>query len=373
MILQALERGIARGFVLLSIPFLAATAHAADESLKVLSYNVAGLQPIVQFFKGEPELDPTVHIPLIAPHFDANDYDVVVFQEGFVHGTDDPSDDPPPLYEEDSLGVGTYFYETLTANSGAPPFAQIAPIDSLSAEAEASSGLGRLSTHPFTDFLRNKWDDLVSTDALSDKGYSFARHEVEDGVFVDVYNWHSHANAGGDGIPARAKNIEELIVAINASSSGKAVIVIGDTNSLYPRTSDTIRRLLGLEDGPEGSQNLDVPLKDVWIELARNGSVPAQDGNLLKECAGEHLQAGANCEHKDKVLYRSGTDVQLAAGEYFVEMDFVKPGTAPPLQLSDHWPVGAEFNVTVPEPQAASAVALLALAALAHFRRARRG
>ncbi len=323
----------------------AVVCRADGERLTVLSYNVAGLPPIVQAAKDSEELNPLEHIPLIAERFDAAKYYVVGFQEGFVQ---DPSLDEGPPYDETSASVGTLFYDQLTANTGDPPYEQTAPADALMVGElpRVASGLGRLSTSPFTGYLRNRWDKLSGFDVFSDKGYSFARHWLTESVIVDIYNWH--ANAGTDslnpegGPAARANNVEELIAAINANSAGNAVIVLGDSNNLYPRSFDTIRRLLGLEEGPAGSEDLDVPLKDVWIELARDGNVPEQNDEKLKVCDGPKGQAGPDCEHKDKILYRSGDDVELRPLVYFVEEDFVVPGSS--TQLSDHWPVGAEFS-----------------------------
>jgi hypothetical protein len=324
-----------------------AVASGADAGdLTVLTYNVAGLPPIVQAAKDKEELNPLEHIPLIAERFDAAKYDVIVFQEGFVQ---DPELDDGPPYDETAASVGTLFYDQLTANAGDPAFAQTAPADAVSMDGDlprVASGLGRLATNAFTDYFRDRWDQRSGADALSDKGYSFARHRLAEGVFVDIYNWHSNAGSkpleNPEGPAARANNIEELIKAINANSGGKAVIVIGDSNTLYPRPFDTIRRLLGLEEGPADSEDLDVPLEDAWIELARDGSVPEQDGAKLKDCDGPEGLAGPDCEHKDKILYRSGRDVELKALDYFVEEDFVVPGTS--TQLSDHAPVGAEFS-----------------------------
>jgi hypothetical protein len=328
---------------LIAMSFMVASCATAG-SFTVLTYNVAGLPPLVQARKDDPRLSPLNHIPLIADRFDATVYDVVAFQEGFVQ---DPNFDNGPPYDDTALSVGTLFYDQLTANPGTPAFAQIAPRDAVGMSGNlprVASGLGRLSTTAFTGYARDRWDQTAGADALSDKGYAFARHRLAEGVFVDIYNWH--ANAGSDvsagGPAARADNVEELIKAINANSRGNAVIVLGDTNTLYPRTIDTLRRLLGLVEGPVGSENLHPPLEDVWIELARGGVVPEQDDVRLDECDGERGQAGADCEHRDKILYRSGRDVVLRARKYVVEEDFVVPGSS--TQLSDHWPVGARFN-----------------------------
>ena len=341
-------RYVIRGLTVIAMSISAVSAEAADRTLNVLTYNVAGLPPLVQLLKDEPELDPLVHIPQIPPHLLSTEYDVVALQEAFVHANDSGE----PYDDIDSTGVGTYFYDTLTANTASPQFFQVQAADAVMGESAVASGLGRLSNSMYTGYLRNKWDHREGFDAESDKGYSFARHQFSGVGEIDIYNWHSNAGGGSnpDGQAARKENVEELIKAINTHSPGRAVIIMGDSNNLYPRTYDTIRRLLGLEEAPAEipeTEDLDVPFKDVWIEVARNGSVPVQDDNRLEICDGPNLQAGSDCEHKDKIFYRSSETLQIQPTEYFVEMGFVNAGTT--TQLSDHWPVGASFAITSPE------------------------
>src|SRR5450432_1935977 len=67
-------------------------------------------------------------------------------------------------------------------------------------------------------------------DCLTPKGFTFARHELSPGVFVDVYNVHLDAgNAGGD-VRARDAQLLQLSQAIVRRSGSEAVIVAGDTN-----------------------------------------------------------------------------------------------------------------------------------------------
>ena len=121
---------------------------------------------------------------------------------------------------------------------------------------------------------------LVSEDALSEKGYSFARHTITPGALLDVYNWH--AQAGGSEAAERADNTRQLIDEINTRSEGNAVIVLGDTNSTYDRTADVIREMLTDTIGDGGG---DAPLEDVWVELVRGQlGLPTQGGTPLFPC-----------------------------------------------------------------------------------------
>ena len=224
-----------------------------------------------------------------------------------------------------------------------------------------ASGLIRLSTSSFDSYSRTKWDMLFGSlgqngsDAASDKGYSFARHEVAPGFFVDVYNLHADAGNDTGSINARTDNIDQLIVAINANSSGNAVIALGDFNSRYTDATDVIRDLIT----PGGT--IDDPLTDVWVELARGGSVPPLGPDLTSGCLTS--LADGDCEDVDKIYYRSTASVMLTPTLYFVEDDFVDGAQ---MDLSDHYPTGAVF--TVPEPAGASMAALLTLVGLARRR-----
>jgi hypothetical protein len=319
----------------------------AQQSFTVLSYNVAGLPPAVA------AVDVLTNIPLIADRLNSTDYSIIAIQEGFVHGFDDPTN---------INGVGTGFYDEITTSNATPGDFQTPPADTPSGGfLSVSSGLIRLSTSPFESYSRTKWDMLFGSlgesgsDAASDKGYSFARHEVAPEVFVDVYNLHADAGNDAGSIAARTDNIDQLITAINANSSGNAVIALGDFNSRYTDSNDVIRDLIT----PGGT--IDEPLTDVWVELARGGSVPPLGPDLTSGCSTS--LADGDCEDVDKIYYRSGDSVSLTADVYFVEDDFVDGAQ---MDLSDHYPTGAVF--TVPEPGGFSIAALLTLAGLARRR-----
>lgn len=323
----------------------------AQQSFSVLTYNIAGLPPAIA------ALPVLTTIPLIADRLNGSDYQIIAIQEGFVHGIDDPF--PNPF----SAGVGTLFYDEITISNATPQDFQSPAADAPTGGAfSVASGLIRLSTSPFTGYHRTKWNTLFGdlgsdgSDAASDKGYSLARHEVALGLFVDVYNLHADAGQDAGSISARADNLDQLIAAINANSpASNAVVVLGDFNSLYTRSTDVIRDLIT----PGGTIN--DPLSDVWVELKRGGSVPPTGPELTSGCATS--LADGDCEDVDKILYRSGTSLTLTPTMYFVEDDFVDGDG---LDLSDHFPTGAVF--TVPEPTGAWLAVLLSLAALRYAR-----
>jgi len=304
---RGMRRGsLARGRALALAVAMAAGAAAPAGALSVLTYNVAGLP---QELSGSSPATNTVQI---SPRLNA--YDLAAVQEDFV-------------FHDDLISQTTHPHVTPKDTSSRPPFA-----------FGLGDGLNRFSRSPFAGFTRATWSRCFGeldfgSDCLTPKGLSFARHEVAPGVFVDVYNLH--ADAGGDpgSVAARQSNLRQLADAIGAWSAGRAVIVLGDTNSRYTRGEDILPEFLATTD-----------LTDVWIELAHGGVLPGV-GEALRDCDVDASQGG--CEVVDKIFYRSGGGVELTALDYAVPLDWVD---AEGEQLSDHLPVAATFGVQVPEP-----------------------
>lgn len=81
-----------------------------------------------------------------------------------------------------------YIYETddhpyRTATSGGVPF---------------GSGLNTLSNYNWISYDRIKWDscNLNDGDCLTPKGFTAMRAQIDEGVYIDLYNLH--ADAGYD-------------------------------------------------------------------------------------------------------------------------------------------------------------------------------
>ncbi|MEU0386228.1 jacalin-like lectin [Streptomyces chartreusis] len=272
----------------------ATPAAAADSgSFNVLTYNIAGL-PL-----GLGDSDPETNTPLIGQRL--GPYDIVNVQEDFNYHAS--------LYANDK-------HPYRTATSGGAAF---------------GDGLNTLSDHPFEDFERVKWKDCTGTNCLTPKGFSLARVRLAEGVFVDLYNVHTNADATDDALAARRANVEQLSDFIQANSAGNAVIVMGDTNTRYTRTGDNIRTLLS-ENG----------LTDAWVKLVKGGTPPAQGGDALVCDAA----APANdCEVVDKVLYRGGKLLTLTATRYANDWKaFLRSDGK---HLSDHFPHAVDFSYTL--------------------------
>jgi hypothetical protein len=288
----------------------------------VLSYNVAGLP------EGLSSSHPEVNTPLISPLLNA--YDLAVVQEDFN-------------YHEPLVAALTHPYQSVKDNTPGPYGIQYG--------FAFGDGLNTFSRSPFAAFQRVTWSECFgvftnSSDCLTPKGFTVARHELEPGVFVDVYNLHSDAGSADPDLAARRANIRQLYQFIAQYSADHAVLVLGDTNSRYTRAGDVLPEMLAA-----------VGMSDVWVELERGGALPAVGAALTAGCAVD--LAGGDCERVDKIFYRSGGGVILTALDYAVPPEFVD---AAGVRLSDHDPVSAVFAWSVvPEP----ATALLLAAGLA--------
>ncbi|GEC03918.1 hypothetical protein SSP24_15730 [Streptomyces spinoverrucosus] len=268
-------------------------AAATTGTFNVLTYNIAGL-PL-----GLGDSDPETNTPLIGQRLGA--YDIVNVQEDFNYHAS--------LYANDN-------HPHRTATSGGAGF---------------GDGLNTLSDHPFEDFQRVKWNNCTGTNCLTPKGFSLARVRLAEGVFVDLYNVHTNADATDDALAARRANIEQLSDFIQANSAGNAVIVMGDTNTRYTRTGDNIRTLIA-ENG----------LKDPWVDLVKGGTPPAQ-GSEAQVC--DAAAPTNDCEVVDKVLYRGSDLVGLDATRY--NNEWAKFLRSDGEHLSDHFPHTVDFSYTV--------------------------
>ncbi|MCX4704475.1 jacalin-like lectin [Streptomyces sp. NBC_01373] len=268
-------------------------AAATSGTFNVLTYNVAGLP------EGLSSGNPETNTPLISPRLAA--YDLVNVQEDFNYHA--------ALYAGDN-------HPHRTATSGGVPF---------------GDGLNTLSDHPFEDFERVKWNACTGTNCLTPKGFSLARVRLAEGVFVDLYNVHTNADATDDALAARRANVEQLSDFIQANSSGNAVLVMGDTNTRYTRAGDNIRTLIE-ENG----------LTDPWVKLVKGGTAPAQGADALV-CP---TTAPTNdCEVVDKVLYRGSKLLSLNATRYNNEWaSFLDSAGG---NLSDHFPHTVDFSYTL--------------------------
>jgi len=310
-------------------------------AFSVLAYNVAGLPG------GLSSSTPEVNNALISPLL--NGFDLVAVQEDFGFHADLTSQLTHPFQSVKDT-TDTAILLGLLGSMPAP---------------HLGDGLNRFSRTPFSGFQRVTWDRCFGilnnkSDCLAPKGFSVARHRFSPGAFVDVYNLHADAGGEPPDQDARRAQLRQLADFIGTYSADRAVIVLGDTNSRYTRAGDILPELLA-----------QTGLRDVWVDLARDGLVP-DVGPKLDACVEDGL-SGGDCERIDKIFYRSGGNVVLEPLGYQVQnVLFIDDADRP---LSDHEPVSVHFEigtVAVPEPAASVLVALGVLGVAANRRRVRR-
>ncbi|GMF33651.1 unnamed protein product [Phytophthora lilii] len=273
----------------------------AENSFSVMSYNVAGLPEILS--SGNPS-ENSVEIGKRI-----SNWDVVNVQEDFNYHA--------YIYSEN-----THLYRTAT--SGGVPI---------------GDGLNTLSNYSFsniTDLTRTKWEDCSTfdgADCLTPKGFTFLEIQVADGVTFDLYNLHTDAGVTDADEVARASNLAQLSEYINANSADNAVIVMGDTNTRYTRSADTILEFvegLGLTDG--------------WVQYVRNGVYPTKGADAIV-CDENNITNA--CEVVDKILFRGNNYISLTLEKWNNEnAAFLNDDGG---MLSDHPPISSIFSWTLNE------------------------
>lgn len=271
----------------------------AENSFSVMSYNVAGLPAVLS--SGNPSANSVEIGKRIS------NWDVVNVQEDFNYHA--------YVYSENS-----HLYRTAT--SGGVPF---------------GDGLNSLSNFSFsniTDLTRTKWE-VCSTfdgaDCLTPKGFTFLEIQLADGVTFDLYNLHTDAGVTAADEVARAANLAQLSEYIIANSAGNAVIVMGDTNTRYTRSDDTIREFaegLGLTDG--------------WVEYVRDGVYPTKGADAIV-CDSSNMTD--TCEVVDKILFRGNNYITLSLENWKNENAAFLDDDGN--MLSDHPPISSTFSWTL--------------------------
>ena len=272
-----------------------------DNTFTVLSLNVAGLPAILS--SGDPATNTVKISPLL------DNYDIVSVQEDFAYHDELVSEITELVYQ--------------TEHSGNVPL---------------GDGMNIFSKYPIYEERRYEWEDrhgLIEdgADQLTPKGILFTSIEIADGYFIDVYDIHTDADCDEESLEARRSNMNQLAELIQERSVGRAVIVIGDTNSRYTRAEDNFEEAVLETCG----------LTDPWVEFKCGGVAPA-DGEALFDW--ENVNSGGH-EVVDKIWYRSGKNVELTALSYdLLATEFTDENGE---QLSDHYPITATFEYTLHE------------------------
>jgi endonuclease/exonuclease/phosphatase family metal-dependent hydrolase len=255
---------------------------APPGELTVLTYNIAGLP------QGISDSDPERNIPQISPLLNA--FELVLVQEDF------------------------WYHEELVAEVMHPHRSEPWTDDPL--EDGVGDGLNRFSQFAFGELERVPWYDChgqldCSSDCLATKGWSFARHTLDEGVEIDVYNLHMEAGSCPEDIEIRANSAIHLVEAIEARSEGRSVIVAGDFNlkETRPRDMDSLQHII------EGAG-----LTDACQAVA---------------CGDQRI---------DMIMVRGTPDLEIEVLDWWLPEEFVDAETGDP--LSDHLPVAASLRYT---------------------------
>ncbi|PKS05434.1 hypothetical protein jhhlp_008810 [Lomentospora prolificans] len=283
--------------ILSALSFASSGALAATSgTFDILTMNVAGLPPILN--GNDVPGDKATNARTIGAYFTQYGYDIINMQEDFNYHA--------YIYETDA-----HPYRTATSGGAA-----------------IGSGLNTVSNFNWINFTRGKWNDCSNAsgaDCLTPKGFTFMRVNVDDGVWIDVYNLHTDAGTESGDLAARNSNLQQVADYLDTWSKGNVVLVFGDTNSRYTRTSDQIRVF--------SSQN---GMTDPWVQLIRGGVVPTE------ETFCENPSTTNYCETVDKVFYRGNSIINLSATSFNYESN--KFLQADGSILSDHNPIGVNFS-----------------------------
>jgi len=252
--------------------------------LQVMIYNVAGLP------EGLSGSNPVVNIPQMSPLL--NSYELILVQEDF------------------------WYHDELALQAGHPHKSE--PMWPEPTFENMGDGLNRFSNYPFNGHYRQAWEVCYGitdngSDCMTTKGFSVARHELGEGIYIDIYNLHMDASGDEEDQQARAAQTEQLLIEIAARSSGNAVIVAGDTNLKNDRP--------------------DRPLDKVSLE------------RLLSQAELQVACRTLNCQDEriDRIMYRSSASLTLTPTDWSMPPEFVDNlGEG----LSDHEPVLVPFSWT---------------------------
>ena len=267
-------------------------------SFRLLTYNVQGLP--VEISEGRPD----VNLPLISPLL--NDYDLVLTQEDY------------DWWQPDGLASGVDFvnyhgrlrakarHEYQSPRHPGPEAVGIDP--SSRPDLELGDGLGILANLPVEGDERVPWtgcfggfsqDDGGKADCLAMKGFQVTTLTLPNGAPVHVYNLNAESGTNLKDQALQVADFEQLAAHIAAHAKGDAVIVAGHTN-------------LVLDDAdPASEQGQDGRIWRKFLEQA--GLTDACETGTCADSA------------VDRVVYRSGDDVELAAtsqvgrGDRFVD------------------------------------------------------
>ena len=250
-------------------------AGAAAGHLKVLTYNIAGLPD------GFMTAHPSANMPRIGRLLAR--YDLALIQEDFA--------------------FGSLLRQSVSLPFQSPPFVR-------EGRLHFGDGLSVFAAQPFTAVQREGWracHGVVDSyfDCLTPKGFISTRQRLADGTEIDVYDVHLDAGSSEADRRAREAQIDQLVEAIQQRSTGRAVLLAGDTN--IRRSGDVLARF-------------------------------ERSTGLEEVCSAVHC---SDPRRIDRVFYRSSPALTFIPRKWSIDHRFVDAKGQP---LSDHLAVAVEFD-----------------------------
>lgn len=282
----------------------AVTALAADKTVKLLCYNVAGL-PSISGLMGMENTDVAGNQRQLGRLLNTEAYDIIAVQEDFGY------------HRFLSAGLTNYSYKTV--HSGGIP---------------GGDGMNVFSKFPIYNTRRVPWQMASGVfndgDELTPKGILYALLDLGDGIYVDLYVIHADAFGDDASVAARNDNFRQLAAMINAKNSDRPVIITGDFN-----TSSH------LSDGKAFTSYMqNAGFKDAWTELNNGGNYSDYDKYIAEHGTSQEGYWGV-WDSVEKVLYRDGKGVDVSVTS-FAYVDFCNNGVS----ISDHKAAGATLTFT---------------------------
>ena len=288
--------------VALSFATMTVGAEYEAKTLKILSYNVAGL-PI--------DLDVHLKQAAIGKYINNNDYDIVAVQEDFTYHS----------YLDEQ--IKTYPYKT--NHTGSIPW---------------GDGLNIYSKTTIYNEERQPWDKLSGVvdggnDELTPKGFIYSVIELEDGVYLDFYVIHADAYGDAGSVAARTDNFRQLAEHINARKTDRPVIVVGDFNAFLHTKRD------GDDTGLTPYMINGAGMKDAWVECHNGGDYDDFSYYTDKYGFGYNATCGV-FDSIERAMYKNGGGVELEITKLTYDVVEYDGYT----ELSDHPALNLEFTYT---------------------------
>ncbi len=296
--------------VLMMLPCFFAGASAQETETKefsIINYNVAGLPNFGSIF-GNEGVDVKDNQRQLGAILNDTGYDIIAVQEDFGS------------HRYLAKGLTNYAYQT--NHTGGIP---------------GGDGMNCFSKYKIFNETRIPWNDtygIAEGDELTPKGILYAVVELEDGVYLDLYNIHADAFDGAESIAARESNFRQLaeLILSNSLNADRPVIVTGDFNTYSSLPAETNSHMYYYFHELCG-------FKDAWTEIHNNGDYHNFDA--------WHGQGGNwGCwDSVEKFLYKSGGGVEIEVTDY----EYVRFYNSDGISFSDHAAATAKFTYTKTE------------------------